>query len=180
MACAALVVAGVVALCPAPQAEHPFAQLQRLEARAQAEPAAAGARYALGLLLADPFADPRAIDELRAAIAHGLAPPEAVHAHFWIGWVALWNGRDREALAAFQAVERSGPEGERYRGMAATQVASIRRSHEGLAGVESAEGRALALLALMTLGIIGAFWGGRRLAQRTLQGHDSPDVESDP
>ncbi len=171
---AAWLVAGVLALVPAAQS-NPLRDLQRLEQAATAAPQAPGPRFALGRLLAEWFADERAIDELNRALQLGLRGNDAIEAHYWIGWVALWTGRDREAMAAFQEVQRTPipadivDEALQYaqgrQQMAVAQVAAIRESHRILAGVGAAQGRTIALLVIMGLGIIGMFWGGRRLAR---------------
>lgn len=152
-----------------------MAALQRLEAEAKAAPQDAGKRLEYGLLLADPFADERAIAELDAALQLGVTGEDAVRARFWIGWLAVWNGRDREAMAAFQEVQRAPipsdiddearSRAQWRRQAAAGQVEAIQKSHAALAGVGAAEGRAVALLVILCLGIIGMFWGGRRLAR---------------
>jgi hypothetical protein len=153
----------------------PFAELQRWEQAVQTAPQSPGPRFMLGKLLAEWFADERAIDELNGALTLGLRGNDAIEAHYWIGWVALWTGRDREAMAAFQEVQRTPipadivdkalqyAQGRKQ--MAAGQVESIRESHRILAGVGAAQGRTVALLVIIGLGIIAMFWGGRRLAR---------------
>jgi hypothetical protein len=182
--------AALVCLAPAPQAppEHPLARLERLRAAAAAQPQSARVQYDLGVHLADPLADEEAIAVLNRALQLGLEGETAVDARFWIGWIAVWNGRDREAMAAFQAVQGAPLPSDRdaealgrarwRRQASASQVEAIRRSHAALAGASAAEGRAIAVMVILCLGILGMFWGGRRLAGRRLTEPDTDDDDA--